>query len=100
MSRRGAPTAFRSPISRVRSVTTISMMFMMTTPPTTSDNATTPMSTEKMPVVACEIEHGAGGEDAEVVLLPRREPPMDPERHDGLVHGLFEHRGIARPHHE
>jgi hypothetical protein len=31
-----APTAIRSPISRVRSVTDTSMMFMMPTPPTTS----------------------------------------------------------------
>ena len=52
MSRRRAPSALRSPISRVRSLTTISMMFMMTMPPTTSDSATTPMSTAKMPLVA------------------------------------------------
>ena len=52
MSARLAPSAFRSPISRVRSVTTMSMMFMMTMPPTTSDSATTPTSTAKMPLVA------------------------------------------------
>ena len=52
MSRRRAPSALRSPISRVRSLTTISMMFMMTMPPTTSDSATTPTSTAKMPLVA------------------------------------------------
>ena len=52
MSDRRAPSAFRRPISRVRSVTTISMMFMMTMPPTTSDSATTPTSTAKMPLVA------------------------------------------------
>ena len=52
MSERRAPSALRSPISRVRSVTTISMMFMMTMPPTTSDSATTPTSTAKMPFVA------------------------------------------------
>ena len=32
---RRAPRDFRKPISRVRSVTLASMMFMMTTPPTT-----------------------------------------------------------------
>ena len=32
-----APTAFRMPISRVRSVTETSMMFMMPMPPTTSE---------------------------------------------------------------
>ena len=53
MSARRAPSALRRPISRVRSLTTISMMFMMTMPPTTSDSATTPTSTAKMPVVAC-----------------------------------------------
>src|SRR4029453_18536664 len=52
MSDRRAPRAFRSPISRVRSVTTINMMFMMTIPPTTSDRPTTPTSTAKMPLVA------------------------------------------------
>ncbi len=51
MSARLAPRAFRSPISRVRSVTTISMMFMMTMPPTTSESPTTPISTAKMPAV-------------------------------------------------
>ena len=52
MSLRRAPSAFRNPISRVRSVTTINMMFMITMPPTTSDNPTTPTSTAKMPLVA------------------------------------------------
>ena len=52
MSRRRAPSALRRPISRVRSLTTISMMFMMTMPPTTSESATTPTSTAKMPLVA------------------------------------------------
>ena len=52
MSARRAPSALRRPISRVRSVTTMSMMFMMTMPPTTSDRPTTPTSTAKMPLVA------------------------------------------------
>ena len=34
-----APTAMRTPISRVRSVTLTSMMFMMPMPPTSSDTA-------------------------------------------------------------
>ena len=37
MSKRRAPSALRMPISRVRSVTLTSMMFMMTMPPTTSE---------------------------------------------------------------
>ena len=56
MSRRRAPSDLRSPISRVRSLTTISMMFMMTMPPTTSDSATTPIRTAKMPVVTAAID--------------------------------------------
>ena len=49
MSLRRAPSALRRPISAVRSLTTISMMFMITMPPTTSDSATTPISTPKIP---------------------------------------------------
>src|SRR6266550_1013213 len=41
-SRRRAPSDFRRPISRVRSATDISMMFMITMPPITSDTITTP----------------------------------------------------------
>ena len=37
MSLGSAPTAMRRPISRVRSVTETSMMFMMPTPPTTRE---------------------------------------------------------------
>ena len=37
MSRRRAPTAIRRPISRVRSVTDTSMMFMIPMPPTSSE---------------------------------------------------------------
>src|SRR5437870_778418 len=42
MSRRRTPSDLRIPISRVRSATATSMMFMMTIPPTTSDTATGP----------------------------------------------------------
>ena len=49
MSLRLAPSALRRPISAVRSLTTISMMFMITMPPTTSESATTPIRTPKMP---------------------------------------------------
>ena len=46
---RRAPTARRMPISRVRSVTETSMMFMMPTPPTTSDTlATAPRSSVRV----------------------------------------------------
>ena len=39
-----APTAMRTPISRVRSVTLTSMMFMMPMPPTSSEMAAMPAS--------------------------------------------------------
>ena len=51
MSRRLAPIALRMPISRVRSVTDTSMMFMITIPPTSREIAATPMVTTKIPPV-------------------------------------------------
>ena len=53
MSRPRAPTAIRRPISRVRSVTETSMMFMMPTPPTTSEMSATIRSSE---VMSAEVE--------------------------------------------
>ena len=41
---RRAPSALRMPISRVRSVTETSMMFMTPMPPTSSDSAAMPVS--------------------------------------------------------
>src|ERR1019366_5806017 len=53
MSRERAPTAFRIPISRVRSETDISMMFMITMPPTTMPIATTAGITLNSTAVSC-----------------------------------------------
>ena len=51
MSRRRAPTALRRPISRVRSVTDTSMMFITPMPPTMSEMpAIAPRNTVKTPV--------------------------------------------------
>ena len=44
MLRRVAPMALRTPISRVRSVTLTSMMFMMPMPPTSKLTAAMPAS--------------------------------------------------------
>ena len=44
MAHGGAPSALRRPISRVRSVTETSMMFMTPMPPTSSDRAAMPVS--------------------------------------------------------
>ena len=89
MSRRRAPSALRRPISRVRSLTTISMMFMMTMPPTTSDSATTPISTAKMPLggLLVECQERVRREHAEVVALLRAQPALDAQRHRRVVHG-------------
>ena len=45
MSASRAPIAMRMPISRVRSVTLTSMMFMTPMPPTSRDTAAIPTST-------------------------------------------------------
>ncbi len=45
MSLRRAPRLLRIPISRVRSVTLTSMMFMITMPPTTSEMLVTGITT-------------------------------------------------------
>src|SRR5262245_59192435 len=64
MSRRFAPKALRVPISRMRSVTETNMMFMMTTPPTTSEIETKKMSAVK---IALEIDfHKSTTRSAEV----------------------------------
>ena len=56
-SRRLAPTALRMPISRVRSVTLTSMMFMMPMPPTSRAMDTIPPATEvMMPVMLPMME--------------------------------------------
>ena len=54
MSTRRAPTARRTPISRVRSSTLASMMFMMPMPPTSSEiDAMATMTTWKIRRVRC-----------------------------------------------
>ena len=56
MSERLAPTALRIPISRVRSVTLTSMMFMTPIPPTSSEiAATSPSSVVNTLLVELEV---------------------------------------------
>jgi hypothetical protein len=56
MSERRAPTALRMPISRVRSVTLTSMMFITPIPPTSSEiAATSPSSVVNTPLVELEV---------------------------------------------
>ena len=57
MSRRRAPTALRRPISRVRSVTDTSMMFITPMPPTTSEMpAIAPRKTVKVVVTLVAVD--------------------------------------------
>ena len=82
MSRRVAPTDLRSPISCVRSRTDISMMFMITMPPTTMPMATTAGMTlnkharEALP----EADQRVGRLDREIVCVVRPQPMRDPHR--------------------
>ncbi len=56
MSLGRAPSALRRPISRVRSVTDTSMMFMMPMPPTSSEIAAMPASSRvNVCVVSCTV---------------------------------------------
>ena len=98
MSERRAPSALRSPISRVRSVTTISMMFMMTMPPTTSDSAddADEHGEDAVGRRVVDVEDRVGREHAEVVGLLRLQPPRDPQRDRRVVHRLRDLREVAR----
>ena len=72
-SRPRAPIAIRNPISRVRSVTETSMMFMMPMPPTSSDTPAMPARSEVIVCVACtsDARHLLHGADHEVVGVAR-----------------------------
>ncbi len=69
-----APTAMRMPISRVRSVTLTSMMFMMPMPPTSRDMPAIAPSSSVM-IVEMEFD-GIGDflliEDVEIIVAARR----------------------------
>ena len=74
-----APTAIRVPISRVRSVTETSMMFMIPIPPTTSDTpAIEPSSTvitavvavAALPAVFMNVRASYGAYALLVVMIP------------------------------
>ena len=62
MSRSVAPTARRTPISRIRSSTEASMMFMMPMPPTSSEmDAIAPSTTLKIVLVRCSWRSSSSG---------------------------------------
>jgi hypothetical protein len=58
IARARAPTARRSPISRVRSVTETSMMFMIPMPPTSNETIATPESRYSITVALAEAAFG------------------------------------------
>ena len=70
-----APTAMRTPISRVRSVTLTSMMFMMPMPPTSSDTAAIPASSMVMRLGAVVLGRRGLGEVADREVVGARPAP-------------------------
>ena len=66
MSPLRAPSDLRMPISCVRSVTTASMMFMITTPPTTMNTDTTAIA---VAAIACVRRSHSRMSDAEVRIM-------------------------------
>ena len=98
MSRRLAPSALRRPISRVRSLTTISMMFMITMPPTSSDSPTMPTSSTAMPAVACWKMPSTESEATMPKLSGSRrlQAAIDAQRHARFVLAPSAHSAASR----
>src|SRR4029434_10442 len=95
MCRRRAPTAMRRPISRVRSVTDTSMMFMMPMPPTS--NQTHAIDANRAVVhqighrerrLLLSLEDLGRVPEPEVVVLERLEPVALAQEPADLVLGL------------
>ncbi len=86
-SRPFAPIAMRRPISRVRSVTDTSMMFMMPMPPTMSETPAMPASSVVIVPIACgaDVGHFLERPDHEVVVLARDDLVAGPQQHGDLV---------------
>ncbi len=89
MSAGCAPTAMRMPISRVRSVTDTSMMFMTPMPPTTSDTSAMADQQQRHGFLrggqhAGHLGHAAGGE---IIFVIRSQPmPLAQQFGDLLTH--------------
>ena len=98
MSRPRAPTAMRRPISRVRSVTDTSMMFMMPMPPTSRDTeamaASSTVSTRDD--ASCGLEHLGEVAEREVVLLVGLQPVALAEELADLLLGRLHVLAVAR----
>ena len=91
MSRLRAPTDMRMPISRVRSVTDTSMMFMMPMPPTRSD---TPAIAARSVVRVFEVSDAVSMISAWFMTLKSSSSPVSA----GGPRGGSAHLGLGRLH--
>ena len=73
-----APTAMRRPISRVRSVTLTSMMFMIPMPPTSSETAAIAARSSVRALVACVTVLAMSAQIANVEIIVRAEVDVMP----------------------
>ncbi len=98
MSRRSAPTALRTPISRVRSVTETSMMFITPTPPISSEiDAMNTIASVIPPVIALEVlDQLVGRDDPEVVRLVERHLPARAQHRGPLLDDPVDQVGLRR----
>ncbi len=92
-----APMALRTPISRVRSVTLTSMMFITPTPPMSKpdgaedDGGDSDFSDDAVK----DFDFLVGGGDGEIILAVEGNIATAAKRFRGLIHGLVEHIGIG-----
>src|SRR6266576_166403 len=100
MALREAPSALRMPISRVRSVTLMSMMFMITMPPTTMPMTTTAGTTVKITRVSL-LQNAINPSPVSTVkslTAPVHRFERGERQHHEAVPGLPEHRALFGDH--
>ena len=88
ISRRRAPSALRTPISRVRSVTEIIMIAITPMPPTISaiDEMTTSAEERGLADLVPDLEHGVLGREVEVVRRIELQVVADAQDRLDLLH--------------
>ena len=97
MSRRRAPTARRMPISRVRSSTLASMMFMIPMPPTSSEiDAIATITISKIRCVRrCSASSSAGDDHVKSPGAPVRDVEQA-AHHGAAAYGMSASGAICR----